>query len=56
MNQSHGHWLLFDVLAMSINLALVLEVEMGHVIDFLMFLMYLMLRFSFFKITWSSNC
>lgn len=48
MNQSQGHWLLFDVLAMSINLALVLEVEMGHVIDFLM---SLTLRFSSFKKT-----
>jgi hypothetical protein len=50
MNQSQGHLPLFDVLTMSINLTLVLKVEMGHVIDFLMFLMSLMLRFSYFKI------
>jgi hypothetical protein len=51
MNRSQGHWPLFDVLTMSINLTLVLKVEMGHVIDFLMFLMSLMLKFSSFKIT-----
>jgi hypothetical protein len=51
MDQSQGHWPLFDVLTMSINLTLVLKVEMGHVIDFLMFLMSLMLRFSSFKKT-----
>jgi len=50
MNQSQGHWPLFDVLTMFVNLTLVLKVEMGHVIDFLMFLMSLMLRFSSFKI------
>jgi hypothetical protein len=51
MNQSQGHWLLFDVLTMSINLTLVLEVERGHVINFLVFLMSLMSRFSSLKIT-----
>ncbi len=36
---------------MSINLTLVLEVERGHVTNFLMFMMSLMLRFSSSKIT-----
>jgi hypothetical protein len=35
MNQSQGHWQLFDVLNTCINLKLTLEVEVGHAIDVL---------------------
>jgi hypothetical protein len=31
MNQSQGHWLLFDVFNTCINLTLILEAEIGHV-------------------------
>ncbi len=35
MNQSEGHWQLFDVFNTCINLKLTLEVEVGHATDVL---------------------
>jgi len=47
MNQSKGHWLLFDALSIAINLIVALESKLDLLAKGVKHLIYLMLNFTF---------